>query len=102
METKKITVELPKEGHELADGIADIAITALKATEDGWQTGQDLPVVVTSTVAELPTMVDGLDQLDEEFTASKDGFILAWLLAGQKVFKEIEARKARKDASAEA
>ena len=57
METKKLEVEVPKETHELADGVADIAVAALKATEDGWQSGTDLPVMVTTAVSELPAMV---------------------------------------------
>lgn len=93
MEMIKKEIEVPKEISELADGMANIVVDSYDAFKDGFQAGQDLPVILTSAVANLPVMVGGIDQLGDEWKNAKSSFILAWLLAGEKVFEKITEKK---------
>jgi hypothetical protein len=93
VELVKKEVEVPKEVSELAEGLGNIAIAALEATKDGFQAGQDVPVIVTASLTELPKMVDGLSEVDDEWKEYKAKFLIAWMLSGEKVFSSIEARK---------
>ncbi len=93
MDMIKKEVEVPKEISELADGMANIVIDSYDAFKDGFQAGTDLPVVLTSAVANLPAMVGGIEKLGEEWKEAKSKFILAWLLSGEEVFEKISAKK---------
>lgn len=95
----KKEIEVGKEVSELADGIANIAIKTIEVTADGFQPVTDIPVVALEALKELPAMVGGLDQLDDEFKDSEYDFAMAWGIAGQKVFAAIKARKAAKEAA---
>lgn len=77
MELVKREVELTKEVDELMQGLAKIVLASKQALNDGFQPGQDLPAILVASVAELPEMVSGLDQLDDEFKAHPDKVLKA-------------------------
>jgi len=101
METITKAVELPKEITEIAAGSANIVVASYKALQDGFQAGADIPAVLTSAVANLPTMVTGMDQLDDEWDQARSKFLLAWAIEGERAFDEIsKLREAAKAAEA--
>lgn len=53
MEKVQKTLELPKAASDLGDGLVAFASVAKQALADGWQPGQDLPVLVSAAVANL-------------------------------------------------
>lgn len=91
MEMIEKTVKVPKEISEIAEGAANIVRDSYEALRDGFQIGMDLPVILTSTVSNLPSMVGGLDKLKEEWETARSKFILAWALAGERAYDEISA-----------
>ena len=87
MELIEKTVKVPKSTSEFADAIANLAIVVKKALADGFQPGMDIPVIITEAIAELPGIIGNISGLAEEFKGDKAAFIMAWLLAGEKVFE---------------
>lgn len=62
----KIELEVAKEAHELAQGLVEMVKAVKEAMKDGFQVGQDVPVIVSAAVQKLPAAIDGLDKLPEE------------------------------------
>jgi len=71
------TVEMSKEMNELLVGVADVVGAVKQAMADGWQPGQDLPVIVMSAIAILPPAIQGVDQIKGEFAEDKAAFVAA-------------------------
>lgn len=91
----KVEVEVSKEAHELAQALADVAIKALSAVEDGFQAGQDLPVILVEAVSKLPSALDGVNQIGAELKEDADAFAMAFMVAGQKVSDALQAKKGK-------
>lgn len=72
-----VTVQVSKEAYELGQGVVGIVAAVKKALDDGWDLSEDLPSIVTAAVAEVGPMVEGLDQLDDEFGADPGAFAKA-------------------------
>ncbi len=82
METVKVELELPKEASELAAGIANFLAHAIAAVKDGFQAGDDLPVLLAAAMGDLIPALNGVDQLPTEFKEDKAGFVAAFGYAG--------------------
>jgi hypothetical protein len=85
MELVKVEVELPKQVSELADAVVAVVQATRLALKDGWQSGTDLPVILTTALAVLPKAVEGLDQLPAEVKGDKGKLVLALAVALDKV-----------------
>lgn len=81
IQTVSVSVEIPKETHELAQGIVKMVKAAREALKDGFQPTQDVPVLLMESVKELPAAVGGLDKLGAEAKADKGKLIVALSLA---------------------
>lgn len=79
------TVKVSKEADELADGIARCIVSIRKALADGWQPGSDLPVVLSSVMADLVPAVQGVEKLGAEKKENVQAFVTAFALSGAKV-----------------
>lgn len=79
MAKKTVTTEVSKEAHELAEGLKETALAVRAALKDGWQTGQDVPVLVTAALAHLAPALQGVEQLKDE--AKEDPAALAKAIA---------------------
>ena len=62
----KVELEVAKEAHELVQGVVELVKAVKEAMKDGFQVGQDLPVIVAAAVQKLPPAIDGLDKLGDE------------------------------------
>jgi len=75
----KIETEVSKEIYEAAQGLGKFGLAVKQALADGWQLGQDLPVVMASALSELVPGLQGIekaaDEVKEDALASVDGFI---------------------------
>jgi hypothetical protein len=80
MELVKVEVEVPKEAHELAQGIANVVAAVKVALADGWQAGTDLPILMTAALVELVPAVQGVEHLDDEAKAHPAAFSKALAL----------------------
>lgn len=80
-----LNVKVSKEAHELADGMANCVLAIKKALADGWQPGQDLPVVLSAVMTDLVPAVQGVDKLAGEQKENITAFVTAFTLGGVKV-----------------
>ena len=81
----KIETEVPKEVHELAKALYKITESAKVATDDGWQTGTDLPLVLGTAASELLVAMQGVEKLGEEAKEAPALFSKALALAGADI-----------------
>lgn len=66
MDIIKVEAEVSKEAYELGQGLAKFVGAFKQALEDGWQTGQDLPVILSSAMADLVPGFQGADKISLE------------------------------------
>lgn len=66
MQKVKVELEVAKEAHELVQGVIELIKAVKEAMKDGFQVGQDLPVIVAAAVQKLPPAIEGVDKLGEE------------------------------------
>lgn len=74
-------VEVSKEFSELLDALVAIAAATKAALADGFQPGQDIPVVVAAAWAKLPEAVAGIDKIGAEIALEKVAALKAASLA---------------------
>lgn len=86
-------VEVTKEFSELWDGLAEIVRAAKVALADGFQPGQDLPVIAAQAFGSLTKAIGGLDQLDEEAKGATGAFVRGGLLGAADVLEAALAKK---------
>lgn len=79
-EVKKVEVEVSKEAHELGEGIQKFVKAARQALADGWQPGQDLPVILSSALSDLAPALQGAEKIAAE-QADKQAFANAVYLS---------------------
>ncbi len=65
-------VEVSKETSELLEGLTKFAVAVKGALKDGWQVGQDLPVVLTSALGDLAPALQGAEAIKEEAKDTKE------------------------------
>ena len=59
--------QYPKETYEVGYALGEMIRAIGAALKDGFQPGQDIPVIITSAIANLASAINGLDELPEEF-----------------------------------
>jgi len=83
METKTIEVQVGKETYELTSGIVGFIKGMKVALADGWQPGEDFPVILMEAVVNLIPAVQGADMVDDEAKENRGAFIRSLaLMAG--------------------
>jgi len=86
-------VEVTKEFSELWDGLAEIVKAAKLALADGFQPGQDLPVIAAQAFGSLTKAIGGLDQLPAEAKEETAAFVRGGLLGAADVIEAALAKK---------
>jgi hypothetical protein len=61
------TIQSAKEIVDIRVAIRNLVVNAKKALADGFQAGQDIPVVVMGSMADLLEALKGADQVDDAF-----------------------------------
>lgn len=87
--TLKIEVSCSKETYELGKGVAEFIGAIKVALADGWQLGNDMPVIVSAALATLVPAVDGVTKVKEELAQDKKAFLNAASLTGAAVLSAI-------------
>mgnify|MGYP001585275655 CR=1 FL=1 len=80
-----ITVPVAKETYELGQGINKFVGTLKKALADGFQVGQDLPIIVTSAIAELVPSLQGMEQIPVEAKEDLPSFMKGLTLSAEEL-----------------
>jgi hypothetical protein len=68
METVQKTYSFPKEIHEIGEAVKSILESSTLALKDGWQPGQDIPVIMTTAFASLMSAVEGIQKVPSEIS----------------------------------
>ena len=79
-ELKTVEVQVSKEAHELGEGLQKFVSSTRQALADGWQPGQDLPVVLASALEHLIPAIQGAEKIGAE-AANKQAFANAVYLS---------------------
>ena len=85
----QVTVKVPKETYALEQGLVAFVGACKQALADGFQVGQDLPVIISAALADLLPAVAGVGALPEEAKGDLPAMInVGGLLVGDlaKVF----------------
>jgi hypothetical protein len=78
-------VEVMKEADELVQALVSIVKAVKTALKDGFQPGADLPAIIVSAVASLPSALEGVQKLPEEAKADPVAFTQAFVLGGGEI-----------------
>ena len=89
METKDINLTVSKETYELGIGLAEFIGQVKNALEDGWQPGEDLPVMLTSALSVLAPSLQGIEKIKGEYEDNPDAFANAVAITGSEIFKAL-------------
>lgn len=76
---QEIPVKVSKEAYELGQGIKKFIRDIKGALADGWQPGNDLPVILAATLADLIPALQGVEKLGSEIKENESAFISAFL-----------------------
>jgi len=74
MATKSVTVECSKETLEALQNSAEFVKATRQALADGWQLGQDLPVLMTAALTQLVPALSALDNVKDELAENRKAF----------------------------
>ena len=94
MAVKQVQVEVTEGSYDLGQGIARFVGAVKTALADGWQTGDDLPAIVTAAMTNLVPYVGALGNIGDEKDENAGAFLNAWLLAGPAVYAELQKNEA--------
>jgi hypothetical protein len=72
-----VSVSVSKEAYELGQGVAGFVGALKVALENGWQTGEDLPAVVTAAISNLVPALEGVSKVGDELKEDKAAFAKA-------------------------
>ena len=67
MAIETVKVDVAKETYELASGIAQFLSSLKEAVSDGWDTSEDLPVMLEAAIKNLFPAMEGITGIPEEF-----------------------------------
>lgn len=83
--TKKVTVDVSSETHELLQAIRHFVATTRKALADGWQPGKDIPVVLQAAFTDLVPQIQDLEKISQEPGLDKQAFIRAVSVSAEDI-----------------
>lgn len=77
-----VQTKASKEAYELGQGVFKFLSDVQKALADGWQPGQDVPLILSAALADLVPAMQGVEKLGAEKDENLKAFLTAWNLAG--------------------
>jgi hypothetical protein len=85
-----VTKDVSKETYELGVALGAMVKEIKKALSDGWQPGQDLPVVFAAIIGNMAQMVEGVQSAKKEQAADPEAFVLACSMALAEVINALK------------
>lgn len=67
VEKVTVSLEVPKEQHEVWAALAEVVAQTRKATADGFQAAEDLSAITLGSLQKLSAALGGLGELPEEY-----------------------------------
>lgn len=80
MPSIEVPVSVSKEAHDIGSGLFKIQKAAKEALSDGWQPGQDLPIILTTAMSEMLEMLSGIDKVPGEWSEDNAAFMKAFMI----------------------
>lgn len=80
MAKQTLNIEVQKESYELAKALYEIVKVSKKALSDGWQPGEDIPMILTQSLSHLLPAVDGMDKVSAEYMEDKAAFLRSMMI----------------------
>jgi len=84
-----VTKSVSKETYEMGLAVAAMIKGVKSALEDGWQPGQDLPVIFSSIIGNVAEMVQGVQAAQKENAEDPAAFVTACSLALAEVISSL-------------
>lgn len=85
----EVTQKVTKEAYELGEGCKKTVLAIYKALKDGWQPGQDMPIVFQTIMADLVPAVQGIEKLTEEQKEDQEAFFTSFMLPAKSLAFEL-------------
>lgn len=85
----EVKVMVPEKSHALGQGMKKFIAEMKKALEDGWQTGQDLPVALSSAMANLVPHVQNWQEIINEVTGEPVASIKGGVLTAADIYEAL-------------
>jgi hypothetical protein len=82
MSTKMVSVSVEDKSYDVGQAVVQIVKAAKDALADGFQPGQDIPVILTSAISQLVTILGDAPSIPVESSDDLAAFIKSWSLAG--------------------
>ena len=85
MATKEISVKVSEKGYALGEGLKKL-IEAIKISQDdGFQAGQDLPVILTAATAELVPVLPNIQDIAKEPEEDLEAFVTGLMIPVKEI-----------------
>lgn len=82
MSKKMVSVEVEEKSYDVGQAVKNIVESAQQALADGFQPGQDVPAILTSSIMQLVTILQNAPAIPAESQEDLAAFIKSWSLAG--------------------
>ena len=84
-----LTVQIPKETADLVQGLTGFIKACKKALSDGWQPGQDIPVLMAAAISNLGPALEGFDKIGQEAYDNPQAMITAVGILSSEIYAAI-------------
>lgn len=85
MSTKEVTVVVEEKAYEVGQCLVSIVSKAKAALADGFQPGQDIPVILAGSVADLLKIIGDMGSLPAESKENAGAFRKALVLSADDI-----------------
>lgn len=85
-----VTKDVSKETYELGVAMGSMIKQIKEALDDGWQPGQDLPVIFGAIIGNMAAMVRGVQNAQAEQAHNPEAFVLACSMALAEVVNSLK------------
>ena len=85
MSKEQLTIVVEKEVYEMALNLRDFVGAVKQAMADGWQPGQDLPILLTAALTNLVPALQKINQIAPNLAEDKVAFVKALTLGLEEI-----------------
>lgn len=79
----QVPVTVEEKTYELSQALVKFTSAIKGALADGWQPGQDVPVILSAAFQDLVPVIKDVGSLPSELKEDKSAFAMAWVLSAK-------------------
>ena len=91
METVDVSLKVPKESFELANGIGDLIVTLIAEAADGFS-GADVLNSILKNLEAIKLASEGLSALPEEIKTNPGLFVIPFIVQAQRILEAAQKK----------